>query len=121
MANGSLSFGQCVLTSLSGMALVFAILAALALATLAIARLLGAMAALGSKRGAAAPPPDPSEPAAAVLEEEDELGEVVAVLHGALSMASGIPIDQMAIVSITSLPPPEAAQGRKSGRTEVKS
>lgn len=112
MADSPLSFGQSILTSLSGLILVFAVLAALAVATLVIAKILENMALPGAGKSARFPadtPPPASTPAPSAAgtmapEETDCTGEVVAVLHGALSMASGIPIDQMAIVSITSRP-----------------
>lgn len=112
MADSRLSFGQSVLTSLSGLILVFAVLAALAVATLVIAKLLDEMTLPGAGKSARSPADTPLSASTPVLsaastmapEETDFTGEVVAVLHGALSMASGIPIDQMAIVSITSRP-----------------
>lgn len=112
MADSRLSFGQSILTSLSGLILVFAVLAVLAAATLVIAKILDKITLSDAGKTARSPadtPPPASTPApsaASVMapEETDPTGEVVAALHGALSMASGIPIDQMAIVSITSRP-----------------
>lgn len=104
MANGGLSFGESVLTSFSGVILVFAILAVLAAATLLVARFLNRLMPSRPQQAAqSSAVPD----SASTVQPELEAGctsEVMAVLHGALSMASGISVDQMAIVSVTSIP-----------------
>lgn len=100
MANGDLSFGESVLTSLSGVILVFAILAVLAAATLLVARFLNRLMPSRPQQAAQlSAVPD----SASTVQPVSDTSEVVAVLHGALSMASGIPVDQMAIVSVTSI------------------
>lgn len=102
MADRGLGIGESVLMSLSGIILVFTILAVLAAATLLAARLLSRLAPVDSRDPAQRPAAASPAPAIPPPDEAEDPGEVLAVLHGALSMASGIPIDQMVIVSVTS-------------------
>lgn len=103
-----LSLGEALLISLAGFTVVLVMLALLAVATTSISKIINVMFADKS-----VPRQPNSAPAAAIVEEpsmptstEDE-GEVLALLHGALSLASGIPVDQMAVVSVTSVSDPE--------------
>ena len=93
-----MSFGESLLTSLTGLAVVFTVLIVLALATIAIAKVVGKLTGAQSTPAPAAP----AAPTAPVA--EDELGDIVAALHGALSMESGIPVDKLLIKSVKSVP-----------------
>lgn len=99
----TMSFGESLLTSLTGLAVVFTVLIVLALATIAIAKVVGKLTGAQSTPApaapAAAPAAAPTAPAA-----EDELGDIVAALQGALSMESGIPVDKLLIKSVKSVP-----------------
>ena len=95
----TMSFGESLLTSLTGLAVVFTVLIVLALATIAIAKVVGKLTGAQSTPAAAAPPAAPKAGAA-----EEELGDIVAALQGALSMESGIPVDKLVIKSIKSVP-----------------
>ncbi len=98
----TMSFGESLLTSLTGLAVVFTVLIVLALATIAIAhRALDAGRHVGDipKGGRLLQTVDPKAGAA-----EEELGDIVAALQGALSMESGIPVDKLVIKSIKSVP-----------------
>ena len=91
----TMSFGESLLTSLTGLAVVFTVLIVLALATIAIAKVVGKLTGTQST-------PAPAAPKAGAAEEE--LGDIVAALQGALSMESGIPVDKLVIKSIKSVP-----------------
>lgn len=93
-----MSFGESLLTSLTGLAVVFTVLIVLALATIAIAKVVGKLTGAQSTPASAAP----AAPTAPVA--EDELGDIVAALQGALSMESGIPVDKLLIKSVKSVP-----------------
>ncbi len=93
-----MSFGESLLTSLTGLAVVFTVLIVLALATIAIAKVVGKLTGAQSTPAPAAP----AAPTAPVA--EDELGDIVAALQGALSMESGIPVDKLLIKSVKSVP-----------------
>ena len=94
----TMSFGESLLTSLTGLAVVFTVLIVLALATIAIAKVVGKLTGAQST-------PAPAAPAAAKAgAAEEELGDIVAALQGALSMESGIPVDKLVIKSIKSVP-----------------
>ena len=97
----TMSFGESLLTSLTGLAVVFTVLIVLALATIAIAKVVGKLTGAQSTPAApaAAPAAAPTAPVA-----EDELGDIVAALQGALSMESGIPVDKLLIKSVKSVP-----------------
>lgn len=104
MIDSRLSFGQSLMLSLNGLIVVFTVLVILALATILIARIIGAFE---KQKPAPAPVSAPavSAPAAApAAPAEEDLGDVVAVLQGALSLETGIPVDQLEIVSIRSVP-----------------
>lgn len=94
----TMSFGESLLTSLTGLAVVFTVLIVLALATIAIAKVVGKLTGAQSTPAPAAP----AAPTAPVA--EDELGDIVAALQGALSMESGIPVDKLLIKSVKSVP-----------------
>lgn len=98
----TMSFGESLLTSLTGLAVVFTVLIVLALATIAIAKVVGKLTGAQSTPAAAAPAAAPAAPKAGAAEEE--LGDIVAALQGALSMESGIPVDKLVIKSIKSVP-----------------
>ena len=95
----TMSFGESLLTSLTGLAVVFTVLIVLALATIAIAKVVGKLTGAQSTPAPAAPTAAPTAPVA-----EDELGDIVAALQGALSMESGIPVDKLLIKSVKSVP-----------------
>ena len=98
-----MSFGESLLTSLTGLAVVFTVLIVLALATIAIAKVVGKLTGAQSTPAPAAPAAAPAAaPTAPVA--EDELGDIVAALQGALSMESGIPVDKLLIKSVKSVP-----------------
>ena len=94
----TMSFGESLLTSLTGLAVVFTVLIVLALATIAIAKVVGKLTGAQST-------PAPAAPAAAPAAQQpnDEL-DIVAALQGALSMESGIPVDKLLIKSVKSVP-----------------
>lgn len=98
----TMSFGESLLTSLTGLAVVFTVLIVLALATIAIAKVVGKLTGAQSTPALAAPAAAPAAPKAGAAEEE--LGDIVAALQGALSMESGIPVDKLVIKSIKSVP-----------------
>ena len=87
----AMSFGESLLISLTGLTVVFTVLIVLALATIAIAKIIGKLTA--------APASSPAVPPV-----EEDLSEVVAVLQGALSMESGIPVDKLMITSVKRVP-----------------
>ena len=94
----AMSFGESLLISLTGLAVVFTVLIVLALATIAIAKIIGKLTGPQSapvSAPAAAPAASPAVPPV-----EEDLSEVVAVLQGALSMESGIPVDKLMITSV---------------------
>lgn len=97
-----MSFGESLLTSLTGLAVVFTVLIVLALTTIAIAKVVGKLTGAQSTPAPAAPAAAPAAPKAGAAEEE--LGDIVAALQGALSMESGIPVDKLVIKSIKSVP-----------------
>lgn len=97
-----MSFGESLLTSLTGLAVVFTVLIVLALATIAIAKVVGKLTGALSTPAPAAPAAAPAAPKAGAAEEE--LGDIVAALQGALSMESGIPVGKLVIKSIKSVP-----------------
>ena len=72
------------------------------LATIAIAKVVGKLTGAQSTPAPAAPAAAPAAPKAGAAEEE--LGDIVAALQGALSMESGIPVDKLVIKSIKSVP-----------------
>lgn len=98
----TLSFGESLLTSLTGLTVVFAVLVILALATIVIAKVINRFAVLHSTPAAAAPAVASSTVVQSKAEED--LGDIVAVLQGAISMESGIPVDKLVITSIKSVP-----------------
>jgi Na+-transporting methylmalonyl-CoA/oxaloacetate decarboxylase gamma subunit len=98
----AMSFGESLLISLTGLTVVFTVLIVLALATIAIAKIVGKLTGAQSapvSAPAAAPAASP-----AVHPVEEDLSEVVAVLQGALSMESGIPVDKLMITSVKRVP-----------------
>ena len=98
----AMSFGESLLISLTGLAVVFTVLIVLALATIAIANIIGKLTGAQSapvSAPAAAPAASPAVP-----HVEEDLSEVVAVLQGALSMESGIPVDKLMITSVKRVP-----------------
>ena len=98
----AMSFGESLLISLTGLAVVFTVLIVLALATIAIAKIIGKLTGAQSapvSAPAAAPAASPAVPPV-----EENLSEVVAVLQGALSMESGIPVDKLMITSVKRVP-----------------
>ena len=98
MAGSKLSIATSLLLSLNGLIVVFSVLVILSLATIVIARVIGA-----TEKGEAKQTPASSAPAQPTPPVEEDLGDVVAVLQGALSMETGIPVDQLEIVSIRSV------------------
>ena len=99
----TMSFGESLLTSLTGLAVVFTVLIVLALATIAIAKVVGKLTGAQSTPAPAAPAAAPAAaPTAPVA--EDELGDIVAALQGALSMESDLPVDKLLIKSVKSVP-----------------
>jgi sodium pump decarboxylase gamma subunit len=98
----AMSFGESLLISLTGLTVVFTVLIVLALATIAIAKIIGKLTGAQSapvSAPAAAPASSPAVPPV-----EEDLSEVVAVLQGALSMESGIPVDKLMITSVKRVP-----------------
>ncbi len=98
----AMSFGESLLISLTGLTVVFTVLIVLALATIAIAKIVGKLTGAQSapvSAPAAAPASSPEVPPV-----EEDLSEVVAVLQGALSMESGIPVDKLMITSVKRVP-----------------
>lgn len=98
----AMSFGESLLISLTGLTVVFTVLIVLALATIAIAKIVGKLTGAQSapvSAPAAAPASSPAVPPV-----EEDLSEVVAVLQGALSMESGIPVDKLMITSVKRVP-----------------
>lgn len=98
----AMSFGESLLISLTGLAVVFTVLIVLALATIAIAKIIGKLTGAQSapvSAPAAAPAASPAVPPV-----EEDLSEVVAVLQGVLSMESGIPVDKLMITSVKRVP-----------------
>ncbi len=104
----SLSFGESLMTSLTGLTVVFSVLVILALATIVIAKMVNKFVAPHSTPVAAGP----AVAAAPVVQSkaEEDLSDVVAVLQGAISMESGIPVDKLVITSIKSVPDKGANQ-----------
>lgn len=98
----SLSFGESLMTSLTGITVVFSVLVILALATIVIAKVVSMFAKTHSTPVAAGP----AVASAPVVQSdaEEDLSDVVAVLQGAVSMESGIPVDKLVITSIKSVP-----------------
>ncbi|GEM_PF-1958540 len=99
----TMSFGESLLTSLTGLAVVFTVLIVLALATIAIAKVVGKLAGAQNTPAPAAPTAAPAVVPMASKTEED-LDDIVAALQGALSMESGIPVDRLVIKSVKSVP-----------------
>lgn len=98
----AMSFGESLLISLTGLTVVFTVLIVLALATIAIAKIIGKLTGAQSapvSAPAAAPASSPAVPPV-----EEDLSEVVAVLQGALSMESEIPVDKLMITSVKRVP-----------------
>lgn len=103
MVGSRMSVSTSLLLSLNGLIVVFSVLVILALATIVIARVIGFF-----EKQKAPSVPAPVQTSAPVLTPvsdhvEEDLGDVVAVLQGALSMETGIPVDQLEIVSIRSV------------------
>lgn len=94
-----MSFGESLLTSLTGLAVVFTVLIVLALATIAIAKVVGKLTGAQSTPASAAPAAAPATPAPV----EEDMGDIVAVLQGALSIETGIPVDKLIITSVKSV------------------
>jgi len=95
----TMSFGESLLTSLTGLAVVFTVLIVLALATIAIAKVVGKLTGAQSTPASAAPAAAPATPAPV----EEDMGDIVAVLQGALSIETGIPVDKLIITSVKSV------------------
>lgn len=98
----AMSFGESLLISLTGLTVVFTVLIVLALATIAIAKIVGKLT--GAQSAPVSAPAAAPAAAPAVLPVEEDLSEVVAVLQGALSMESGIPVDKLMITSVKRVP-----------------
>ena len=98
----AMSFGESLLISLTGLTVVFTVLIVLALATIAIAKIVGELT--GAQSAPVSAPAAAPAAAPAVLPVEEDLSEVVAVLQGALSMESGIPVDKLMITSVKRVP-----------------
>lgn len=98
----AMSFGESLLISLTGLTVVFTVLIVLALATIAIAKIVGKLT--GAQSAPVSAPAAAPAAAPAVLPVEEDLSEVVAVLQGALSMESGIPVDKLIITSVKRVP-----------------
>ena len=98
----AMSFGESLLISLTGLTVVFTVLIVLALAIIAIAKIVGKLTGAQSAPVSAPAAAPASSPAAPPVEED--LSEVVAVLQGALSMESGIPVDKLMITSVKRVP-----------------
>lgn len=98
----AMSFGESLLISLTGLTVVFTVLIVLALATIAIAKIVGKLT--GAQSAPVSAPAAAPAAAPAVPPVEEDLSEVVAVLQGALSMESGIPVDKLMITSVKRVP-----------------
>lgn len=109
MLESKLSLSTSLLLSFNGLVVVFTILVVLALATIVIARLIRvfqkATPAVASA-SASAPAVTKSEVSNPVS-ADDNVSDVIAVLQGALSLESGIPVDQLEVVSIHCVSNPE--------------
>ncbi len=109
MLESKLALSVSLLLSLNGIIVVFSILVILALATIIIARIIRTFE---KKKVPQSPAPTltPTHTPLVALSStpsEEELGDIVAVLQGALSMESGIPVDQFEIVSVRSASGPK--------------
>ena len=101
MVESHMSFVQSLLTSLTGLTVVFSVLVILALATIIIAKIVGK---LTGTQGTPAPQTVPAAaPATPAPVEEEDIGDIVAVLQGALSIETGIPVDKLIITSVKSV------------------
>ena len=87
-----------LVTSALGLAVVFVVLIALALVTLAVGKLVQDSEA---KKAAAPAAPTPAPAAAPAAPAEAGLEEELAILHCVLSQETGIPADQLVITSVT--------------------
>lgn len=104
MIESQLSFAQSLFISLNGLIVVFSVLVILSLATIVIAKIVS-VATSGNERASVTKQVISDVPASRSVPDtpsEDEMGDVLAVLQGALSMETGIPIDKLIITSVTS-------------------
>ena len=96
----NLTFADSLLVSVNGLVVVFTILVILAFSTLLIAKVLNC-----SSRREKAPVPATAAVTTVVAdivnEPEEDMGDILAVLQGAISMESGIPVDQFMVKSVT--------------------
>lgn len=100
MVESHMSFVQSLLTSLTGLTVVFSVLVILALATIVIAKIVGK---LTGTQGTPAPQTVPAAAPATPAPVEEDIGDIVAVLQGALSIETGIPVDKLIITSVKSV------------------
>lgn len=100
MVESHMSFVQSLLTSLTGLTVVFSVLVILALATIIIAKIVGK---LTGTQSTPAPQTVPAAAPATPAPVEEDMGDIVAVLQGALSIETGIPVDKLIITSVKSV------------------
>ena len=100
MVESHMSFVQSLLTSLTGLTVVFSVLVILALATIIIAKIAGK---LTGTQGTPAPQTVSAAAPATPAPVEEDIGDIVAVLQGALSIETGIPVDKLIITSVKSV------------------
>lgn len=101
MIEGSLPLSTSLLLSINGLVVVFTVLVTLALATILIARVIGIFKKPTPAAAESVPAPAATQPTAgASAPAEEDISDIIAVLQGALSLESGIPVDQLEVVSV---------------------
>ena len=91
MVESHMSFVQSLLTSLTGLTVVFSVLVILALATIIIAKIVGK---LTGTQGTPAPQTVPAAAPATPAPVEEDIGDIV---------ETGIPVDKLIITSVKSV------------------
>ena len=96
----TMSFGESLLESLTGLTVVFIVLIILAVATIVIAKIVGMIS--GTEK---TPAPQTVHAAAPMTPApvKENIGDVVAALQGSLSIETGIPVDKLIITSVKSV------------------
>ena len=102
-----LTFAESLLLSLNGLVVVFVVLVILSVATIIIAKIVSALVGKGAASSGPAPAAQTAAVTPAAPPPEEDLGDIVAVLQGALSLETGIPVDKLIITSVKSVPDAE--------------
>ena len=106
--NNTLSFLESFQISITGLLVVFLVLLLLAAAIMASGRIIGIImnTLTGDVSGQDGETPAPGPAANADASDDEQDMEILALLHGAISMESGLPADSFKILSIRECPDP---------------